>query len=120
MSLEREKRLYIHTEGDEDEAFLLLAWWDANAIHRDDLFIFAALISLNLTTFSPFFLSFFLPLYMVEEDAAAAGGGEIRAVNFDPHCRPKRQDWDGDLVENGAFYFSTAQLLRRGLIQGGK
>ena len=46
--------------------------------------------------------------------------GEIRAVNFDPHCRPKRQDWEGDLVENGAFYFATVQLLRQGLIQGGK
>nr|CAH0099062.1 unnamed protein product [Daphnia galeata] len=45
---------------------------------------------------------------------------EIRAVNFDPHCRPKRQDWNGDLVENGAFYLSSVQLLRKGLIQGGK
>ena len=45
---------------------------------------------------------------------------EIRAVNFDPHCRPKRQDWNGDLLENGAFYLSSVQLLRKGLIQGGK
>ena len=45
---------------------------------------------------------------------------EIRAVNFDPHCRPKRQDWNGDLVENGAFYLSSVQLLQQGLIQGGK
>jgi N-acylneuraminate cytidylyltransferase len=48
------------------------------------------------------------------------GAAEIRAVNFDPHCRPKRQDWNGELVENGAFYLSSVQLLRQGLIQGGK
>ncbi|XP_046440551.1 N-acylneuraminate cytidylyltransferase A-like isoform X2 [Daphnia pulex] len=51
---------------------------------------------------------------------ATVDAAEIRAVNFDPHCRPKRQDWNGDLVENGAFYLSSVQLLRQGLIQGGK
>lgn len=47
-------------------------------------------------------------------------GGALQAVNFDPAHRPKRQDWTGDLVENGAFYFTRLHLLRRGLIQGGK
>ncbi|XP_045030767.1 N-acylneuraminate cytidylyltransferase A isoform X3 [Daphnia magna] len=55
-----------------------------------------------------------------ETEVDVANTEEIRAVNFDPHCRPKRQDWNGDLVENGAFYLSSVQLLRRGLIQGGK
>ena len=46
--------------------------------------------------------------------------GNIEATNFNPLHRPKRQDWKGDLLENGAFYFSTVALLREGLIQGGK
>jgi len=51
---------------------------------------------------------------------AETTGGALQAVNFDPAHRPKRQDWTGDLVENGAFYFTRLHLLRRGLIQGGK
>jgi len=54
-------------------------------------------------------------LRWVENDA-----GNIEAGNFNPLHRPKRQDWKGDLLENGAFYFSTVALLRQGLIQGGK
>lgn len=46
-------------------------------------------------------------------------GGIIKAINFDPEHRPRRQDWSGELVENGAFYFATVDLLQRGLIQGG-
>ena len=45
--------------------------------------------------------------------------GGIRATNFNPENRPRRQDWAGELVENGAFYFTTVDLLQRGLIQGG-
>ena len=45
---------------------------------------------------------------------------EVRAINFNPLRRPKRQDWMGELVENGAFYFTSVQLLRQGQIQGGK
>ena len=26
-------------------------------------------------------------------------------VNYEPLHRPRRQDWAGELVENGAFYF---------------
>ncbi|CAK0830682.1 unnamed protein product [Prorocentrum cordatum] len=33
--------------------------------------------------------------------------GEARAKNYDPQTRPRRQDWDGELVENGAFYLTT-------------
>ena len=30
--------------------------------------------------------------------------GTILPSNYDPQKRPRRQDWDGELVENGAFY----------------
>lgn len=44
----------------------------------------------------------------------------MRAINFDPGRRPRRQDWAGELVENGAFYFSAVHLLKRGVFQGGR
>ncbi|XP_060758901.1 N-acylneuraminate cytidylyltransferase A [Neoarius graeffei] len=49
--------------------------------------------------------------------------GEVtstRALNLDPSRRPRRQDWDGELCENGSFYFATKDLVTRGLLQGGK
>ncbi|MGI9228347.1 MAG: cytidylyltransferase domain-containing protein [Gammaproteobacteria bacterium] len=33
-------------------------------------------------------------------------------VNYDPAHRPRRQDFAGELVENGAFYFTRAAILR--------
>ncbi len=41
--------------------------------------------------------------------SASADGGE--ALNYDPAARPRRQDWEGELVENGAFYFTRKALL---------
>lgn len=42
-------------------------------------------------------------------------------LNFNPACRPRRQDWKGDLVENGMFYFAKRHLLESsGVFQGGK
>ncbi|KAI9033100.1 nucleotide-diphospho-sugar transferase [Hyaloraphidium curvatum] len=32
-------------------------------------------------------------------------------ANYDPRRRPRRQDWDGVLVENGAFYFTRSSLF---------
>ncbi|KAF7655449.1 hypothetical protein LDENG_00055900 [Lucifuga dentata] len=44
-----------------------------------------------------------------------------KALNLDPANRPRRQDWDGELCENGSFYFTTRDLLMdNGLLQGGK
>ncbi|TNF32241.1 MAG: N-acylneuraminate cytidylyltransferase [Deltaproteobacteria bacterium] len=41
--------------------------------------------------------------------------GLARAKNYDPVTRPRRQDWDGELIENGAFYVtSRAALLASG------
>ncbi|XP_077979901.1 N-acylneuraminate cytidylyltransferase-like [Glandiceps talaboti] len=43
------------------------------------------------------------------------------ALNLDPANRPRRQDWDGELFENGQFYMFTKDLLlKHGLLQGGK
>ncbi|KAM8897269.1 N-acylneuraminate cytidylyltransferase A [Spinachia spinachia] len=44
-----------------------------------------------------------------------------RPLNLDPLNRPRRQDWDGELCENGSFYFSTRDcIMNKGLLQGGK
>ena len=32
-------------------------------------------------------------------------------MNYDPAKRPRRQDWDGELIENGAFYFTTKEVI---------
>ncbi|XP_029311275.1 N-acylneuraminate cytidylyltransferase A [Cottoperca gobio] len=41
--------------------------------------------------------------------------------NLDPTNRPRRQDWDGELCENGSFYFTNRDLvLNKGHSQGGK
>ncbi|XP_048013308.1 N-acylneuraminate cytidylyltransferase A [Megalobrama amblycephala] len=42
------------------------------------------------------------------------------AQNLDPAKRPRRQDWDGELCENGSFYFATKGLIEKSLLQGGK
>lgn len=38
-------------------------------------------------------------------------GGSARPVNYDPRARPRRQDFDGVLVENGALYVTTRAAL---------
>ncbi|KAF1380877.1 hypothetical protein PFLUV_G00168590 [Perca fluviatilis] len=49
------------------------------------------------------------------------GSGELTApLNLDPAKRPRRQDWNGELVENGSFYFATRELVENNLLQGGK
>ena len=37
--------------------------------------------------------------------------GLATAKNYDPTSRPLRQQWDGELIENGAFYFTTKELF---------
>ncbi len=39
------------------------------------------------------------------------GAGSARPVNYDPGHRPRRQEFDGYLVENGAFYITSAQAF---------
>lgn len=40
-------------------------------------------------------------------------GDDARPINYDPLRRPRRQDFAGTLMENGAFYLTDAALLRR-------
>ena len=42
-----------------------------------------------------------------EEDS----NGYVHATNYDVFHRPRRQEFDGYLVENGAFYFTSKKLL---------
>jgi len=37
--------------------------------------------------------------------------GFVEAVNYDPVRRPRRQDWSGELCENGAFYVCSRDGL---------
>lgn len=39
--------------------------------------------------------------------------GSAHAKNYDPSARPRRQDWDGELIENGAFYMTTRATMER-------
>lgn len=36
---------------------------------------------------------------------------EATAKNYEPLKRPRRQDWDGELIENGAFYLTRKAIL---------
>ena len=38
---------------------------------------------------------------------------EGKPLNYDPLNRPRRQDFNGMLVENGAFYLSTCDTIRK-------
>ncbi|KAI3375641.1 hypothetical protein L3Q82_003958 [Scortum barcoo] len=44
---------------------------------------------------------------------------ETMPLNLNPANRPRRQDWKGELCENGSFYFTTKDLIKKGLLQGG-
>ena len=39
--------------------------------------------------------------------------GTAEPVNYDPLKRPRRQDWEGELMENGAFYITSKEALMR-------
>lgn len=43
--------------------------------------------------------------FLWEEDSS----GSAVSLNYEPLCRPRRQDYDGFLVENGAFYLSSRE-----------
>ncbi|XP_032355329.1 N-acylneuraminate cytidylyltransferase A [Etheostoma spectabile] len=55
------------------------------------------------------------------QEVKKGSGEKTRPLNLDPAKRPRRQDWDGELCENGSFYFTTKnQLVQEKLLQGGK
>ncbi len=37
--------------------------------------------------------------------------GGVSAKNYEPNARPRRQEWSGELFENGAFYIATKEAL---------
>ncbi|CAH2037977.1 unnamed protein product, partial [Iphiclides podalirius] len=43
--------------------------------------------------------------------------GSLIPINFNYKRRPRRQDWEGDLIETGAFYVSRVELIKQGLLQ---
>ena len=44
-------------------------------------------------------------LWKIEDGLAAP-------KNYEPSKRPRRQDWEGELIENGAFYFFDVKQFR--------
>jgi N-acylneuraminate cytidylyltransferase len=47
--------------------------------------------------------------------------GEAVPQNYDPLKRPRRQDWNGELIENGAFYYTRKPQWDKELCRlGGK
>lgn len=42
-------------------------------------------------------------------------GEPTRYVNIIPARRPRRQDWPGELYENGSFYFYTREAVEKSL-----
>ncbi|XP_076581494.1 N-acylneuraminate cytidylyltransferase A [Chaetodon auriga] len=46
-------------------------------------------------------------------------GEFTKPLNLDPKKRPRRQDWAGELCENGSFYFTKRDLImNKGVLQG--
>uniref|UniRef100_A0A8C3JPM0 N-acylneuraminate cytidylyltransferase n=1 Tax=Calidris pygmaea TaxID=425635 RepID=A0A8C3JPM0_9CHAR len=48
------------------------------------------------------------------------GGSMTEPQNLNPAKRYRRQDWPGELYENGSFYFAKRHLIEKGYLQGGK
>lgn len=38
---------------------------------------------------------------------------QLLPINFDRENRPRRQDWRGELIETGMFYFSRRKLIEQ-------
>uniref|UniRef100_A0A8C2A0X1 N-acylneuraminate cytidylyltransferase n=1 Tax=Cyprinus carpio TaxID=7962 RepID=A0A8C2A0X1_CYPCA len=54
------------------------------------------------------------------EEVDKKEGKNPTSPNIDVAHRPRRQEWSGELYENGSFYFSTRKALETGLKQLGK
>ncbi|XP_062374672.1 N-acylneuraminate cytidylyltransferase A [Sardina pilchardus] len=52
------------------------------------------------------------------QEVKKGAGGSTVPLNLDPSRRPRRQDWDGELCENGSFYINSRDLVEKGLLQG--
>jgi len=47
-------------------------------------------------------------------------GGCTQPINLTSNHRKRRQDMQGEIVENGMFYFTKRDLLEQGVFQGGR
>jgi len=47
-------------------------------------------------------------------------GESTKPLNFDTYNRQRRQDRQGEIVENGMFYFTRREILEQGVFQGGR
>ncbi|XP_030643616.1 N-acylneuraminate cytidylyltransferase-like [Chanos chanos] len=54
------------------------------------------------------------------EEVKQTEGRCSKPLNINPSKRPRRQDWDGELCENGSFYINTRELIEKGVPQTGK
>lgn len=63
----------------------------------------------NLLGFS-FFFFFFLFSLLTENKMT-------EPQNLNPAKRYRRQDWPGELYENGSFYFAKRHLIEKGYLQ---
>jgi len=48
------------------------------------------------------------------------GGETTEPINLDASNRLRRQDRQGEIVENGMFYFTRRKVLNQGVFQGGR
>uniref|UniRef100_A0A3Q3GFC2 N-acylneuraminate cytidylyltransferase n=1 Tax=Kryptolebias marmoratus TaxID=37003 RepID=A0A3Q3GFC2_KRYMA len=55
-----------------------------------------------------------------KESCFLSGNECTTPFNIDPRRRPRRQDWDGELYENGSFYISSKDDPLTDSLQGGK
>lgn len=46
--------------------------------------------------------------------------GTVIPINFSVNSRPRRQDWNGELVETGAIYIARRSLIEAGYFQNHK
>lgn len=72
------------------------------------------------SVYSAFFYCSLMEKKIWKPNTFPATGGTAQADNFNPARRPRRQDWSGELVENGMFYFISRHLVEAGLLQGGR
>ncbi|KAL0963119.1 hypothetical protein UPYG_G00350000 [Umbra pygmaea] len=54
------------------------------------------------------------------QEVKEPGCEKTEPLNLNPCKRPRRQDWDGELCENGSFYIATRELINKGQLQGDK
>ncbi|MEQ2264174.1 hypothetical protein XENORESO_021696, partial [Xenotaenia resolanae] len=65
-----------------------------------------------------FRMNYILPSLTHSGFDSAVGDQCTQPENLDPRNRPRRQDWNGELHENGSFYFATTDLIvKKGCLQ---